>query len=92
MHKIIIKSILLALITSLVNVRLAFAYIDPNVGGALFQVLATSFALLTGIALLFSRQIRMGLAKVKRFLRERFNRNEEPETEAEAFGGSHTQE
>ena len=71
MRRIILKSVLLALMVGLVSARPALAYIDPNVGGQLFQVLATGFALFSGIALLFSRQIRAGVAKVRRFLRER---------------------
>jgi hypothetical protein len=45
-------------------------YIDPNTGGILFQVLATSFAVLSGAALLFSRQIRAAFARAMRFLRD----------------------
>jgi len=45
------------------------AYIDPNTGGLLFQVLAAAFAVLSGAALIFSRQIRMGLARIRRSLR-----------------------
>jgi hypothetical protein len=47
------------------------AYIDPNTGGILFQALAASFAVLSGLALVFSRQIRAGFARARRFLRER---------------------
>jgi hypothetical protein len=46
------------------------AYIDPNTGGMLFQVLATLFAALTATALLFSRQIRAAFARGRRFLRD----------------------
>ena len=45
-------------------------YIDPNTGGIIFQVLATAFALLSGTALLFSRQIRIAFARAARFLRD----------------------
>jgi hypothetical protein len=47
------------------------AYIDPNTGGMLFQALAASFAVISGLALLFSRQIRAGLARARRAFRER---------------------
>lgn len=50
---------------------IVFAYIDPNTGGMLFQILAASFAALSGILLLFSRQIRMFFSRVKRAVRER---------------------
>jgi hypothetical protein len=44
-------------------------YIDPNVGGMLFQSLAAVFAAITGIVFVFSRQIRSGLARLRRFFR-----------------------
>ena len=47
------------------------AYIDPNTGGMLFQALAASLAVISGLALLFSRQIRAGLARARRAFRER---------------------
>jgi len=45
------------------------AYIDPNTGGMLFQVLATRFAVLSGVALIFARQIRTSVARLIRSLR-----------------------
>lgn len=45
-------------------------YIDPNTGGMLFQALAAGFALFSGIALVFSRQIRAAFARLRRSLRE----------------------
>jgi len=52
------------------------AYIDPNTGGMLFQLLATSFALLSGVVLIFSRQIRAGFARFKRFVRNMMGREQ----------------
>jgi hypothetical protein len=49
------------------------AYIDPNTGGILFQALAASLAVISGLALLFSRQIRAGFARAQRFFRERLD-------------------
>jgi hypothetical protein len=72
-RRIVIRSALLALIINLVAVRPALAYIDPNTGGLLFQVLATALALFSGVALIFSRQIRMAFARAKRFLRSLLN-------------------
>lgn len=46
------------------------AYIDPNTGGMLFQALAAAFALFSGFMLIFSRQIRMGFARFKRYVRQ----------------------
>lgn len=49
--------------------RLTFlAYIDPNTGGMIFQLLAVIMASLTGILLFFSRQIRVAIAQFKRRL------------------------
>ena len=53
--------------------RWAFGYIDPNTGGMLFQILAIVVALSSGLILFFSRQIRMGLARVARYVRGRFS-------------------
>lgn len=54
------------------------AYIDPNTGGMLFQILAASFALFSGLILLFARQIRAGFARVKRWVRERLGKEDAP--------------
>lgn len=83
MRGIVIKSVLLALIVSLAGARPALAYIDPNVGGQLFQILATGFALFSGIVLLFSRQIRAGLARARRFLRDRVGADEDEDEKQE---------
>jgi len=45
-------------------------YIDPNTGGMLFQVLATAFALFSGLILLFSGKIRAFIARTRRSVRE----------------------
>ena len=44
-------------------------YIDPNVGGMLFQAFAAVFAAVTGLVFVFSRQIRSGLARLRRLFR-----------------------
>jgi hypothetical protein len=59
----------LALIGAVTLIRLPFAYIDPNTGGMLFQLLAAIFAALTGFLLFFSRYIRMAMARIRRWLR-----------------------
>ncbi len=43
-------------------------YIDPNTGGMLFQVLAVAFAAVSGMFLVFSRQIRSGMGRLRRML------------------------
>ena len=74
MRSIIIKSVVLALLIGLVSVRPALAYIDPGTGGMLFQVLATAFAVFSGVALIFSRQIRVAFGRARRYLRALFAR------------------
>jgi hypothetical protein len=50
--------------------RMTEAYIDPNTGGMLFQLLAVLFTLFSGIILVFSRQVKILLSRLKRFLSE----------------------
>lgn len=69
MTKVMAKSLLLALLATLMTVKVAFAYIDPSTGGMLFQALATALAVLAGFALVFSRQIRTLWARLRRSFR-----------------------
>ena len=46
------------------------AYIDPNTGGMLFQVLAVLLAAISGILFFFSRQIKASWARLRRSLRK----------------------
>ena len=59
------------------------AYIDPNTGGMIVQVVATSVAVLSGVALVFARQIRMFFARLMRSLRGHSGQ-EEPQEQEEA--------
>jgi hypothetical protein len=73
MNRHMVKSVILALIASLVGVTSAFAaYVDPNTGGMLFQLLAVLFTVFSGILLFFSARIRMAFARVVRFVRGLF--------------------
>jgi hypothetical protein len=45
------------------------AYIDPNTGGMLFQLLAVFLALFSGILFFFSRQIKDFFARIRRMRR-----------------------
>jgi len=45
-------------------------YIDPNTGGILFQTLAVLFGVISGVILLFSSKIKMGIAKLRRSMRK----------------------
>ncbi len=47
------------------------AYIDPNTGGMLFQILAVAFTLLSGFIFFFSSRIKMAFARMMRFIREK---------------------
>ena len=61
-------------------------YIDPNTGGILFQTLAILFGVFSGVILLFSSKIKMGIAKLRRSLRkgnEEVEEAEIPETKSE---------
>jgi hypothetical protein len=78
------KAVVLALLVSLASARPALAYIDPSTGGILFQALATALALFSGVALIFSRQIRMAFARAMRFLRGLFDRDTEQVQETQA--------
>ncbi len=46
------------------------AYIDPNTGGMLFQMLAVLFGVFSGILLFFSGWIKQAIYRVRRYLRE----------------------
>ena len=41
-------------------------YIDPNTGGVLFQALAGVLAAVSGVLFFLSRQIRSGIARLRR--------------------------
>jgi hypothetical protein len=58
-------------------------YIDPNSGGMLFQALLVVFGVISGSILLFSGKIKMGIAKLRRRLRERSADEELPASEIE---------
>ena len=45
-------------------------YIDPNTGGMLFQILLAIFVAGSGVLLFFSRNIREGIAKLRRRMRK----------------------
>ena len=46
-------------------------YIDPNSGGLLFQVLLIIFGVFSGVVLVFSSKIRMGIARIRRAIRQK---------------------
>jgi hypothetical protein len=58
-------------------------YIDPNTGGILFQTLAILFGVFSGVVLLFSSKIKMGIAKLRRSMRKDSEDAEPTEPESE---------
>lgn len=58
-------------------------YIDPNTGGMLFQVLAVLFGVFSGVVLLFSSKIKMGIAKFRRTMRKDSEETESIEAKSE---------
>jgi hypothetical protein len=57
-------------------------YIDPSSGGLLFQVLLVAFGMVSGVVLVFSSRIKMGISKLRRTLRERSAKDESSPDEA----------
>lgn len=76
--KRIYKSLLLTFILYVATARPALAYIDPNTGGMLFQMLAVAFASLSAVVLIFSRQIRTLVAQILRAFRGASGSQPEP--------------
>jgi hypothetical protein len=74
----VLRSVALASIIGLAAAQPALAYIDPNTGGMLFQILAVAFASVSAIVLIFSRQVRMLFARAMRALRGLFGAQPEP--------------
>jgi hypothetical protein len=58
-------------------------YIDPNTGGILFQTLAVLFGVFSGVVLLFSSKIKMGIAKLRRAMRKESEETETTESKTE---------
>ena len=58
-------------------------YIDPNTGGILFQTLAVLFGVFSGVVLLFSSKIKMGIAKLRRSMRKESEESEASEVKPE---------
>jgi len=58
-------------------------YIDPNTGGVLFQTLAILFGVFSGVVLLFSSKIKMGIAKLRRAMRKESEETESTESKSE---------
>lgn len=69
MKRSFIRSVSLAVVSTLALFRIVFSYIDPNTGGLIFQLLAVILASLTGIFLMFYRHVQIFMSRVKRLFR-----------------------
>ncbi len=58
-------------------------YIDPNTGGMLATVLIGIFGVFSGVMLLFSRKIKMGIAKFRRSMRKESEETDLSESKSE---------
>ena len=58
-------------------------YIDPNTGGMLAGILISLFGLISGVILLFSSKIKMGIAKLRRSMRKESEETEPTESKPE---------
>jgi len=57
------------------------AYIDPNTGGMLFQILAVAFTMLSGVLFFFSSRIKMAFNRMMRSFREKDGEDVLPEVD-----------
>lgn len=75
MKKIATASVFLLSFITFVGIQSVYAaptaYIDPNTGGMLFQILAVAFTLLSGVIFFFSSRIKMTFARLLRTFREK---------------------
>ena len=78
MNPVMLKALVLNLVWNIVDVaRVSLAYIDPNTGGMIFQVLAIVFTFMSGILLFFSARVRMVFARLARRMRGLFGKDPE---------------
>lgn len=63
-------SVLSLVIAILSLISVIAAYIDPNTGGMLFQILAVLFGVISGALLLFSGRIKGMYYRVRRKIQE----------------------
>ena len=73
MFERLIRASIFVLVISVLTTRSAWAgqYIDPNTGGMLFQMLAVAFGIMSGLLLVFYGRIKMWIARIGRYVREK---------------------
>jgi hypothetical protein len=76
--KSLLRALLVTMILIVATPLPSMAYIDPNTGGMLFQILAAVFGSLSVIVLVFSRQIRSLVARIGRAFRREPVRGPQP--------------
>lgn len=76
MLRLISASGLLACLAALALATPALAYVDPNTGGMLFQVLVVVFTFFSAFVLFFSRYIRQAVGRARRLVRDRAGVNQ----------------
>lgn len=59
-------------------------YIDPNSGGLIFQMLIVIFGVFSASVLLFSSKIKMGIAKLRRAIRQRNDEDDSSDLETDS--------
>ena len=67
--RLLLHTFLLSLGWLIFAIPASAAYIDPNTGGMLFQVLAVLFGVISGVILIFSSRIKMLVFRIVRFIR-----------------------
>jgi hypothetical protein len=80
-RKIRVFALLIVIDSMLIPQPVSAAYIDPNTGGMLFQLLAVIFGVLSGIILIFSSRIKMLYFRIRRKVAG--TKNEPTSSEAE---------
>ena len=70
MKKKIPTLFLVVFAVGLIPQKASAAYIDPNTGGMLFQLLAAAFGILSGLVLIFSSRIKSAVYRVLRNIRK----------------------
>lgn len=85
MKKMTLKAGIFALILSFLAAGPArAAYIDPNTGGMLFQILAVVIGLFSGFILFFSSRIKKAFYRGLRYLRGEKGEDEDTSTPEQA--------
>jgi hypothetical protein len=75
-HRTVIRSVAAALLISVIPTQQAFAYVDPNIGGWLFQLLFPLFAAVLAIWAFIRNRIASAWRSLVAGFRDRLIRND----------------